>query len=102
MYLLSPGEPGLRVCGYWVITWETAGQALIKACENIWQGGCLCNIEVGELPNPCSLGSSDGLADPHIPCAHPSPPGTHQSSMSHLTAGLAGQVSPAPTTSVQC
>lgn len=39
MYLLSPGEPGLRVCDYWVITWETAGQGLIKGCENIWQGG---------------------------------------------------------------
>lgn len=39
MYLLSPGEPGLRVCDYWVITWETAGQALIKGCENIRQGG---------------------------------------------------------------
>lgn len=103
MYLLSPGEPGLRVCDYWVITTrKQQAKHLLKAVKIFGGGKCLYNIEVGRLPNPCSLGSFAGLADPHIPCAHLSPPGTHQSSTSHLTAGLAGRVSPAPTTSSHC
>lgn len=63
LYLLSPGGPRPWACDNLAITTGKLQARHLSKAVKIFRWG-LYNIEVGKLPNPCSLGYFNGLADP--------------------------------------